>query len=206
MLGIAAATRALAVGARCMYVEAGVGAVVTQAFTDPRLGPRALAELKGGRVAQDAVDRVSGADPHSGFRQLGAIGVDGHVGAQTGESNEPWAGHLTGAGYVVLGNHLPGRQTLDAMAAAFEADAELDLGERLMAALESGRDAGGQIGGQQSAALLVYAAQPFPWVDLRVDAHAEPVAELRRIFGLYEEVKEWYVARADDPRVKPVRA
>jgi uncharacterized Ntn-hydrolase superfamily protein len=196
----------LAVGARCLYVEGGVGAVVTQAFTDPRLGPRALAEMKGGRVAQDAVDRVMEADPHSGFRQLGAIGVDGYVGAQTGASNQPWAGHLTGAGYVVLGNHLPGRQTLDAMAAAFEAVAEADLGERLMAALEAGRDRGGQIGGQQSAALLVYESQAFPWVDLRVDAHAEPVAELRRIFELYQEVKEWYATRADDPRVKPVRA
>ena len=199
MLGVALATHAYAVGARCPHVRAGVGAVATQATTDPRLGILALNLLEMGFSAAKALAEVAASDPHFKHRQVGIVDRDGNSAAETGSANLGWAGHIVGRNFVAMGNYLMSARTVEAMAESFESTKALDLDERLLRAIEAGRDAGGQHGGQRSAALLVYNREPFPWVDLRVDLHQEPVGELRRIFDLFQGVKEHYTLRAMDP-------
>lgn len=201
MLGVAMATHAYAVGARCPYVQAHVGAVATQAVTDPRLGRLALKLLELGYSAQHALAEVVASDPHFCHRQVGIVDRDGNSAAETGGANKDWAGHVTEKNFVAMGNYLMSARTVDAMAESFRATTGLPLDERLLRAVEAGRDAGGQHGGQRSAALLVYHREVFPWVDLRVDAHAEPVAELRRVFGLFQGVKEYMTARVPNPEM-----
>jgi uncharacterized Ntn-hydrolase superfamily protein len=120
--------------------------------------------------------------------------------------NRDWAGHRIGDGYIVLGNLLKGPQVLDAMEEAFLTDRDEDLEERLLRAIEAGRDAGGEMGGQQfSAALLVHDRKTFARVDLRVDVHDEPVGELRRVFDLYRPTIDYYVLRQLDPAGAPTK-
>jgi uncharacterized Ntn-hydrolase superfamily protein len=118
--------------------------------------------------------------------------------------NRDWAGHRIGEDYVVLGNAVTGKQVLVAMEAAFATTADEDLEERLLRCVEAGRDAGGQPGGQRSAALVVYDRKAFARVDLRVDLHAEPVGELRRVFDAYRPAIPYYTLRQVDPRVPPL--
>ena len=122
---------------------------------------------------------------------------------RTGSEAVAWAGHDVSDNLVVLGNVLPGRQTIDAMKARFFATDGQPFEDRLLLALEAGRDAGGQIGGQVSAALLVYDQDRFARIDLRVDQHEEPVGELRRVFEAYRPYIPYYVQRQRDPRVPP---
>lgn len=199
MLGVALTSHALAVGSRCPFVEAGVGAVATQATTDPRLGTLALNLLRMGYSAPKVVAEVTSSDQFPKHHQLGIVDADGNSAATTGEGTMAWSGHIIGQNFVSLGNNLVGRATIEAMARSFEANVELDLDERLLHALEAGRDAGGQNGGQRSAAILVFKDDVFPWLDLRVDAHDEPVAELARLFGLFLPFKAHYSARVSRP-------
>lgn len=201
MLGVALATHAYAVGARCPHVRAAVGAVATQANTDPRLGILALNLLAMGYSAPRALAEVAASDPHFEHRQVAIVDHDGNSAAQTGSANLDWAGHIIGRNFVAMGNYLTSARTAEAMAQSFQSTEGLglDLDERLLRAIEAGRDAGGQHKGQRSAALLVHNRESFPWVDLRVDLHEEPVGELRRIFDLFQGVKEHYTLRAIDP-------
>ena len=200
MLGVALATHAYAVGGRCPYVRARIGAVATQATTDPRLGRLALNLLETGFSAPKVLSEVVASDPNIEYRQLAIVDRDGNSAARTGSANKDWAGHITGRNFVAMGNNLTSARTAEAIAESFQSTEELDLDERLLRAIEAGRDAGGQHGGQRSAALLVHYREVFPWVDLRVDLHEEPVAELRRIFDLFQGVKEHYTLRAVDPK------
>jgi uncharacterized Ntn-hydrolase superfamily protein len=204
MLGIGTATRSLAVGARVPHVRARLGAVAIMAIADARLGHAALRFLELGLKAPAVIEELVHADPHAEYRQLAVVDDDGFAAARTGKMNRDWAGHRLGQGHIVLGNYLTGPHVLDAMETAFTADPGQDLEERLMRAIEAGRDAGGQHGGQQSAALLVYDTKPFARVDLRVDVHAEPVGELRRIFDVYRPAIPYYDLRQVDPRVPPL--
>lgn len=204
MLGIATATRSLAVGARVPHVRARVGAVAIMAIAEPRLGHLALRLLDMGYKAPTAIEALVKADPYAEYRQLGIIDDDGFAAARTGQMNRDWAGHHVGDHFIVLGNVLTGEHVLDAMQAAFTADPAEDLEERLMQSLEAGRDAGGQHGGQQSAALLVYDTKPFAHVDLRVDVADEPVGELRRVFEVFKPAIPYYNLRQVDARVPPL--
>jgi uncharacterized Ntn-hydrolase superfamily protein len=204
MLGIGTATRSLAVGARVPHVRPHCGAVAIMAIADARLGYMALRLLELGYKAPSVIDELVHGDPYAEYRQLGVIDDDGFVAARTGKMNRDWAGHHLGEDYIVLGNVLTGEHVLDAMAAAFTARPEDPLEERLLQSLEAGRDAGGQHGGQRSAALLVYDTKPFAYVDLRVDVHDEPIGELRRVFSVFQPAIPYYNLRQVDARVPPL--
>jgi uncharacterized Ntn-hydrolase superfamily protein len=204
-LGIGTATRSLAVGARVPHVRARLGAVAIMAIADARLGQMALRLLEAGSKAPAVVEELVRSDPYAEYRQLGVIDADGFAAARTGAMNRDWAGHRVGESHIVLGNVLVGPHVLDAMERAFTADPGEDLEERLLRGIEAGRDAGGQHGGQQSAALLVYEDQRFAHVDLRVDVHPEPIGELRRVFDAYRPAIPYYNLRQIDARVPPLQ-
>jgi uncharacterized Ntn-hydrolase superfamily protein len=203
-LGIATATRSLAVGARVPHVRARLGAVAIMAIADARLGHTALRLLELGYKAPAVIEELVKGDPYAEYRQLGVIDADGFAAARTGQMNRDWAGHHVRDDHIVLGNVLTGEHVLDAMEKAFTADSAEDLEERLLRAIEAGRDVGGQHGGQQSAALLVFDDRPFAHVDLRVDVHAEPIGELRRVFDVYRPAIPYYNLRQVDARVPPL--
>ena len=202
MLGIAGTTSDIAIGSRCPHVKPLVGAVTTQASTDPRLGDFALRLMSMGYSAPAALDELSRSDPHIERRQLGLVDSDGNVAARTGDLNQPWAGHHIGDGYVALGNGLVGEQVVEAMAVAFEKHEASDLEDRLLLALESGLAVGGEKADMtpwHSATVLVYGNDPFPRVDLRVDEHQAAVTELRRILDIYRQRLDFFILRARDP-------
>ncbi len=203
-LGVGTATRSLAVGARVPHVRARLGAVAIMAIADARLGYMALRLLELGYKAPAVIDQLVAGDPYAEYRQLAVIDGDGFSAARTGKMNRDWAGHRARESYVVLRNYLTGEHILDAMERAFTASPADDLEERLMRAIEAGRDAGGQHGGQQSAALLVHDDQAFAHVDLRVDVHPEPIGELRRVFDAYRPAIPYYNLRQVDARVPPL--
>jgi uncharacterized Ntn-hydrolase superfamily protein len=198
-VGVGIATRALAVSARCPHAKANVGAVTTQAYTDPRLGYLAMRLLELGFSAERVVDELVRSDPHHRVRQLAVVDRDGNAAAYTGEATSPWSGHLKDANVVALGNYLLGGHVVQAIFEAFQSTAGQDLEERLLRAIEAGRDAGGQHEGQRSAGLLVYDRAEYPWIDLRVDEHTEPIGELRRVFEVYKPLREYFNLRPSNP-------
>ena len=181
MLGVAVSTAVPAVGALCPHVKAEVGAVSTQSWVNPYLAIEALEFMEGGLSGPEALDRVMAADDGADLRQIGVVDAQGRSASWSGEGCTPWYGHITGADFAVQGNMLVGEATLTAMAEAFQGNAAQDLAERLLLALEAGNAAGGDKRGKQSAALRVHHTEDYPWLDLRVDEHAQPVAELRRV-------------------------
>ena len=181
MLGVAVSTKVPAVGAVCPFARAGVGAISTQAWTNPLLGVDGLDLLEQGYGAEETLQKLLDKDPDPETRQIIAVDREGRPAAHTGSDTDPWKGHRTGNGYAVAGNMLVGEETVTAMAEAFEASADEPLSERLLRALESGQAAGGDKRGRQSAALYVVKSEPYPYLDLRVDEHPDPVTELRRV-------------------------
>ncbi|MFC0401282.1 DUF1028 domain-containing protein [Paraburkholderia rhizosphaerae] len=205
-LGVAVSTAVPAVGAMCVYVRAGVGAVSTQSWVNPYLALTTLDLLESGADTESALAQALGRDPAADLRQIGAIGHRGHGAAWTGVRCTDWAGQRTGAWYAIQGNMLVGAATLDAMQASFEATRHLALEERLMQALEAGQAAGGDMRGRQSAALKVVRDEAYAWVDLRVDEHENPVAELRRVFDIARQQMTPFVEgmpTRDDPGRAP---
>jgi uncharacterized Ntn-hydrolase superfamily protein len=183
-LGGAVATRRPAVGSRLPVVRPGIAAVASQAVSNPWLAVIASDLLAAGVDPETALASALAADPHPELRQLHLVRLDGYLAAHTGDATPDWHGHRTGPGVSVAANHVVGPAVVDDMLDTFQATPG-DLAERLMAAIEAGDAAGGDARGKQSAALKVYRAQPFPWIDLRVDDHAEPIIELRRLLTLY---------------------
>ncbi|MBV9782642.1 MAG: DUF1028 domain-containing protein [Acidisphaera sp.] len=185
MLGVAVSTAVPAVGSLCPHVRPGVGAVSTQAWVNPYLGFRSIEALAGGASAQAALDSVLADDEARDVRQIGVVDCQGRAASWSGNNCTPWFGHHTGPDYAIQGNMLTGPEVLDAMQAAFLGSAAAELAERLLLALEAGQAVGGDKRGKQSAALLVHDTEDYPWVDLRVDEHRHPVAELRRIWSIF---------------------
>ncbi len=186
-LGVAVATRFLAVGALAPRARAGVGAVSTQAFVNPYHGLWMMEALAAGLPAPEALAASLARDPRPDLRQLVVVDAAGRSAAHTGENCDTWRGHRVGPNFAAAGNMLSGPAVLDAMVETFTATEDLDLplAERLLRCLEAGEAAGGDKRGKQSAALLVVEEEDYPLLDLRVDDHREPVAELRRIYGVY---------------------
>jgi uncharacterized Ntn-hydrolase superfamily protein len=188
--GVAVQSKFLAVGSVVGWAEAGVGVIATQAYANPRYGPDGLALLREGKGAREVVERLTAADEGAPDRQLGVVDAHGASFTFTGSSCFEWAGGRTGPGYAAQGNILVSAATVDALAETFEA-AEGPLAERLLACLVAAQSAGGDRRGQQSAALLVsrkeggYAGMSDVAVDLRVDDHPTPIAELERLYGLH---------------------
>ncbi|MEX2642708.1 MAG: DUF1028 domain-containing protein [Acetobacterales bacterium] len=201
MLGIATATRSYNVGARVPHAGSRLGVIAVMARADARIGHFGMSLLRQGCKAHHVLERMVANDPWPERRQLGVIDDDGNIALRTGGEIDGWAGHNDHGTYATLGNVLPGPETLDAMHEGFAATGHQPFEERLMTALEKGRDAGGQIGGQVSAALLVYGEDSFARIDLRVDQHDEPVGELRRVFETYRPYIPYYVQRQRDPRI-----
>ena len=201
MLGVATSSKALASGGLVPYVRPGAGAIASQSFVNPYLGIDGLVLLEQGLAAERALDRLIEDDRGRDLRQVGIVDKDGRTAAYTGQRCIEWAGHVMGGGYVCLGNILVGEEVVKAMARAFEQSLDEDLPERLMRALEAGQAAGGDRRGRQSAGLSVYAQEAYPWCELRVDDHADPVPELRRVLEVWKaEELAWmqYMPRRDD--------
>ncbi len=203
-LGIATATRSLAVGGRVPHIAPHKGVVAIMAIADPRLGRTALRLLDMGYKAPGVVDALVAADPRHEYRQLGVIDADGFAAARTGAHNRDWAGHHVRDDFIALGNVLVGEHVLDAIEDGYRSRPDAAFEERLMLALEAGRDAGGQHGGQNSAAILVYGDRDYARLDLRVDVHDEPVGELRRVWDAYAPALDYYWRRQQDPTVRPL--
>ncbi len=184
MLGAAVSSAVPAVGALCPYIRAGVGAVSTQSWVNPYLAIEALDLMQQGKSGPDALDAVLSRDAAKDLRQIGVVDAKGRAAAWSGKSCTTWFGHIVEKHCAVQGNMLLGESIIAEMAKAFRASACLDLGERLLLALEAGQAAGGDKRGKQSAALKVYHTEDYAWLDLRVDEHRHPVAELRRVFSV----------------------
>jgi uncharacterized Ntn-hydrolase superfamily protein len=203
MLGVAIATSEMAVGSRCIHVAPNVGAVLTQASTNPRLGFLGLNLMRSGYSARRALEEIAASDTHVERRQLGCLDVSGHAAGRTGSGNRPWAGHRAAHNVVAAANAVVGPDVVDAMFTSFQADLARPLWERLLAALEEGKRAGGQPDGEQSAGLYVVDREPFATVDLRVDLNPEPVRELRRLADRYFPLVPFYSLRPFDPALPP---
>jgi len=188
-MGVAVQSHWFSVGSVVPFAEAGVGAVATQSFVDPSYGPLGLELMRAGRTAEDALRALVGTDPAEDVRQVAMVDAQGRAAVHTGRHAIAAAGHHLGEGYSTQANMMEHATVWDAMARAYDA-AEGDLAERLLAALEAAELEGGDIRGKQSAAIVVVSATSTgrPWVDrifdLRVEDHAEPVAELRRLVTL----------------------
>jgi len=187
---VAVTTCNLAVGAHCPFVRAGVGAVSTQSITNRYLGPAILDGLARGLAPADAIEGALAGDEGRHLRQVHAVDSKGRSAAWTGRNCVEWCGHETRAHVSVSGNMLAGDAVVPDTLRQYEAGGTLALPERLMAALDAGQAAGGDRRGRQSAAMVVTTTEDFPDINLRVDDHAEPLAELRRLLGLWRRDAE----------------
>ena len=199
MLGAVVTTSSMAVGSRCSHVRAGVGAALTQHRTDPRLGPMALELLARGFSADEAMKAIVAGTPHRHWRQLALIDAQGRTAAYSGENVRIERNEAKGRDCVAIANIVRSAELPAAMVRAFEAKPEAPLAARLIAALEAGDAAGGEFQPVTSAALIVAHRESFPYVDLRVDDHKAPIAELARLWAAYEPEADAYVVRAVDP-------
>jgi uncharacterized Ntn-hydrolase superfamily protein len=185
--GVAVATRFFAVGALCPHADGGIGALATQALINPTYGPRGLRLLREGLTARQALEVLTAADDGREVRQLHLQDARGGIAAFTGRDCVPWCGHRMRDGFSVAGNMLAGPQVVEDTAAAYEAGAGLPFAQRLIAAMQAGERAGGDKRGRQSAALRIHTTQDYPALDLRVDDHADPLAELERLEAVSRE-------------------
>jgi uncharacterized Ntn-hydrolase superfamily protein len=180
--GVAIASRFFAVGALCQHAHSGIGALATQALVNPLYGPRGLSMLSQGLSASDVVYALTEADGGRDHRQVHVIDAEDNVAAHTGVECIEWCGHVAGSGFSVAGNMLTGPQVIEDSAQAYDAGSELPFAERLIAAMQAGEAAGGDKRGKQAAALLICSAEAYPFLDLRVDDHPDPLTELLRLY------------------------
>ena len=197
-LGAAVQSHWFSVGSLCTWARPGVGAVATQSVVEPAYGPNALDLMADGSRAADALAELLAADPLAAVRQVAVVDARGGVAVHTGADCIPCAGDVTGPYWTCQANMMATDAVPAAMSAAFE-QAAGDLAERLVTALDAAEGAGGDVRGRQSAALIVVAAEGEPWqmrVQLRVEDHAEPLAELRRLLTLHRAYE--LAGRADE--------
>ena len=179
--GIAVATKFFAVGARVPHIAAGIGGVATQALVNPYYGIDGLRMLREGKHPQAIIAALLAADDGRESRQLHLMDAHGTIAAHTGKDCVDWCGHVPGDGFSVAGNMLAGPRVLDDTAATYAANKDLPFAQRLVAAMRAGEAAGGDMRGKQSAALLIHDKEDWSALDLRVDDHEDPLAELERL-------------------------
>ena len=179
--GIAVATRFFAVGARVPHISAGFGGIATQALVNPYYGIDGLRLLRAGKSPGEIVATLLAADDGRESRQLHIMDFHGEIAAHTGKDCVDWCGHVKGNGFSVAGNMLAGAGVLDDTAKAYATNNDLPFAQRLLAAMRAGEAAGGDKRGKQSAALLIHDKDEWAALDLRVDDHADPLAELDRL-------------------------
>jgi len=187
MLGVAVSTAVPAVGGLCSFIKPHVGAIATQSWVNPYLGIDGLKLLEGGMSAKETLEALLAEDEGRDERQLGIVDATGRSAAFTGRNCVDWHGHVVGDGFTVQGNMLVGSATIEKMAEAARLSEPLPLPERLMLVLEAGQSAGGDKRGKQSAHLKVFDTEEYPYYDVRVDDHRNPVAELRRVFEIAKQ-------------------
>jgi uncharacterized Ntn-hydrolase superfamily protein len=180
-IGIAVATRFFAVGARVPHIAAGFGGIATQALVNPYYGIDGLRLLREGKRPREIVATLIAADSGRESRQLHIMDASGNIAAHTGSECVEWCGHVKGDGFSIAGNMLAGAAVLGDSAKAYLANAALPLARRLIAAMRAGEAAGGDKRGKQSAALLIHGSEEWSDLDLRVDDHTDPLAELERL-------------------------
>jgi uncharacterized Ntn-hydrolase superfamily protein len=204
MFGVAVSSSSPAVAARCAHVRAGVGAVATQNITDPRLGPAGLDLLARG---QDAAETIVALHARAGetapYRQLTAVDAQGRTAAHSGERALGNHGHFAGVDAVAAGNMLVSPDLPGAMVEAFAARPQDHLAVRLLAALDAALAVGGEEGPVHSAGLLVADREAWPLVDLRVDWSETSIADLHRLWAVWEPQMQDYVTRGIDPTQAP---
>lgn len=204
MVGMVISSSSPAVAARCAHVRAGVGAVASQNITDPALGPLMLDAMAEGMAPEAALARIVSVRPHTAFRQILAVDAAGRTAIHSGGNVLGQWGQAQGRDCAAGGNLLAQSGVPSAMVAAFEATPGA-LGDRLVAALRAGRDAGGEAGPVHSAGLKIAHRLDWPWADLRCDWLDEgcPIEAVGRAWEVYAPQAEAYVRRALDPTAAP---
>jgi uncharacterized Ntn-hydrolase superfamily protein len=199
-IGIAVATRFFAVGARVPHIAPGIGGIATQALVNPYYGIDGVKLLREGRSPLEVIDALITTDGGREARQLHVMDIKGRIAARTGRECIDWCGHIQGDGFSLAGNMLAGAAVLDDTAKAYTANAALPFAQRLIAAMKAGEAAGGDKRGKQSAALLIHSEEEWSDLDLRVDDHTDPLAELERLEAVSRE--RWVHFRAFMPTRK----
>lgn len=206
LYGIALATSPLAVASRCPFIRVGVGAVSTQAYTDPRLGPLALDFLEKGMTPQEVLAELAKHDPKYAWRQVGIVDKLGRAAVHTGAKCElGFTGAITGENYLVMGNYLLNADVVPAMDRAWKASAGQGLEDRLIATAVAARDAGGDMAGHRSSGILVHDADGYPRTDLRIDyAPRRPglpdaVDQLKAMVAVWKPMIPYFKARPKTP-------
>ena len=180
-IGIAVATRFFAVGARVPHIAPGIGGIATQALVNPYYGIDGVKLLREGRSPREVVEALLATDDGREARQLHIMDAQGRIAAHTGKECIDWCGSIQGDGFSLAGNMLAGAAVLDDTAKAYAANAALPFAQRLIAAMKAGEAAGGDKRGKQSAALVIQGEEEWSDLDLRVDDHTDPLAELERL-------------------------
>jgi uncharacterized Ntn-hydrolase superfamily protein len=201
-IAIGVATRFFAVGSRVPFLRAGVGALATQALINPLYGRRGLLLLEAGVPAGDVVRLLTRADAGQGARQLQVMDMEGHFASHTGADCVDWAGSQRGKDCSCAGNMLAGPQVVAETVKIFESNGHLPMARRIVASLKAGEVVGGDKRGKQSAALVIASTEEYSDLDLRVDDHVDPLAELARLEAVSRE--RWvhfrkFLPRRDDP-------
>ena len=208
-LGVAISTSPPAVGARCPMVRTNLAAVSSQAYANPELSRVALNLLELGYAPAEALDEIRASDEWAEYRQVGIVDREGRSAVYTGEQNSEWKGHINSTDFVAMGNYLHGAAVVEAMAETFRNSRGEIIEERLLRALEAGRDRGGDLDGHSSSALVVHGRDDYPRTDLRVDffeasqgrTEQDAVDELRRIFNVYRPLIAYYEKRPRNPEI-----
>ena len=180
--GVAVASRFFAVGMLCAHARSGVGAVATQALVNPHYGKEGLGFLENGLSPSRAIEELVKSDDGRDHRQVHLIDSQNRIGVHTGKACIDWCGHRAGEGCSVAGNMLTGPDVLERTLETFLRGKNLSFPERLLKAMEAGEAAGGDKRGKQGAALRIHTTEDYPFLDLRVDDHEEPLKELRRLY------------------------
>lgn len=205
--GCALATSSMAAGGRAPFVAPGVGVVLSQARSDPRLGLLGMKCLEEGRSAQETLSCMLESTPHSAWRQLAVLDLEGRAAEFTGAKCTDAKGARIERGVIVVGNGLANDAVVGAMLDGFKRKPDSPLADRLLTALQHGLDAGGEAYPLRSASLKVARPKvPFAPIDLRVDCSETPIAELRRMWTLWAPMVDGYVQRCLDPDNSPAAA
>ena len=185
-IGLIVASKFFACGAVVPYVSGNV-AVASQAFCNPIWGTEGRTRLMTGESAKQVLEELVAHDEGCAIRQAHMMDTQGNFAAHTGEQCVDWAGHILGDGHSVAGNMLAGPRVIEATSEAYLANATLPFAERLLVAMVAGEQAGGDARGRQAAGLIIHRGEEHPWLDLRADDHADPLAELARLWDVAQE-------------------
>lgn len=207
-LGMGVATYSLAVGSLCPAIVSNAGVLTAQSNLNPEMRTLGASLLAAGASAAHTCASLVQADSHPDYRQFGVLDIYGRGAAATGSQTRPWTGHRITPNCVALGNVLDGEQVVAAMEAAFHESEAESLSERLLRALEAGRDAGGQVGSrghvtERSAYLVVHGRAPVAELDLRVDSHPDAVTAMRELHDEFQPYLAFHRQRHLDPASAP---